>query len=362
MNILEVFYDSNYQVKTNPRKEEITSRYTQIIAPHNCGKTYFILDFINTHFKPKEYLYIDCTDMRTTTLLTKEIINFIQTNSIEIIIFDNYNIDFNIDFERLRQIVENIVISSTKAIELIEFKNIYLSPLDFEQFLLFGNYENSKIAFNNFLKHGNFPISSHLEEAKQINYLQNLIKINAENDTKLYIKTILYEYISQKRSLLELFQKTKEKTKVSKDTFYSYVKYLEDINEIYLVPNYFKPQAVKKIFAYNPALFGAVSIAKKFNNILTNYIFLELKYRFDDIYYLDDIDFFIPKDSLIVICMPFITPEILSKKSSSLISVIQEKRISIKNIQIVTNSTEDTIFIDDIECEIIPFHTWALSF
>jgi len=362
MDILETFYDSNFHFKTNPRKEQIDFKYTQIIAPHSCGTTYFVFDYLNTHFKPKEYLYIDCSDIRVSKLLTSDLIDFISSNSIEIVVFDNYSLGFDIDFKSLKNTISNIIITANKRLEIDEFFTIYFTPLDFEQFLLFGNFEDSKVAFNYFLKYGNFPISSHLEEHKQIPTLQTTIKSNINDETKLHIQTLVYQYISQQRSLLELFTKAKESIKISKDKFYSYIKYLEETKEIYLVANYFKPKATKKIFLYNPALFGAVSVAKKFKNLLTNYIFLELKYRFEDIYHLDDVDFYIPSQNLIVICMPFVTPALISQKSSKIIKIIQENKLEISNIQIVTNSTEDSMFIDEVEAQIVPFYTWALSF
>ena len=61
---------------------------------------------------------------------------------------------------------------------------------------------------------------------------------------------------------------------LSKDKFYSYALSLEQSQEIYFVPYFEKPKAIKKIFAYNPALFGAVCFDKKFHNTLSNYIFL----------------------------------------------------------------------------------------
>jgi predicted AAA+ superfamily ATPase len=361
MNTIETFYDTNYQLKTNPRREQIDYKYIQVISPSQCGKTYFILDYLNNNFKPNSYLYIDCSDMRVSKIILKDLIEFIDTNSIEILALDNYDkYDFDIDFTKLD--IENIIISTNLRLDIKLFHSIYLTPLDFEQFLLFANHSDSKVAFNYFFKYGNFPASAHLEENKQIQYLQNSIKINSKDDTQIYIRELIYSFIAQKRSLLELFQKAKENIKISKDRFYSFVKYLQDSREIYLVPNYFKPKAVKKIFSYNPALFGAVSFAKKFANILGNYIFLELYYRYSGIYYLDDIDFYIPSEELFILCMPFVTDDLIAKKSSVILETISHHNLSINQIQIITNATEQTIFIDDIECEIVPFYSWALSF
>jgi predicted AAA+ superfamily ATPase len=359
MDSLETFYQSNYKIKSIPRKEQIKAKKTFILAPRNCGMTYFIFDFLNTHFKYTRYLYIDCEDMRFKNLPdASDIRTFIIKHKIEALALDNYTPAFALDIEQIS--CEQIIIASCRLNEYRGFQTLRLHPLDFEQFLLFGNFSDAKIAFNHFIKHGNFPATVHLSEEKLIHYLQSFVRALSKDENKLFIRKMFYDFIGQKRSLLELYTGIKKQIKISKDSFYAFAKELEKSKEILFLPHYEKPKAAKKIYAYNPALFNAVSFSKKFHNTLSNFVFLELYYRFASVYYLDEIDFYVPEENLAVLCMPFVNESLISTKSARLIESIEKYRI--KNIQIVTNSTEDILYLESVECEILPFYNWALCF
>jgi predicted AAA+ superfamily ATPase len=360
MNSLEVFYETLYKIRSHPRKETIKYARTLVIAPPQCGKTYFVLDYLNTHFKSTQYLYVNLEDLRflSEELSTDNLQTFITQNNIKALALDNYSHNQNIDITHLE--VEHIILTSTEAMDLASFKILYLNPLDFEQFLVFGNYSDSTHAFNAFLRCGNFPISMTLEEHKQIPYLQNFLMQYSKDETTLFIKRLVLNQIGQERSILELFKSTKRYIKISKDKFYTYIAELEKKHFIYFLRHYLKPKAAKKVYAYNPVLFNAVSFNKKFQYTLNNFIFLELKFRFESIYFVEGIDFYLPNEHLAIICMPFVTDYLLASKSQKILKAWDD--LDLHKIQIITNSMNDSIFIEDIECEVIPFYDWALCF
>lgn len=86
-------------------------------------------------------------------------------------------------------------------------------------------------------------------------------------------------------------------------------------------------------------------------------IFLELHKLYTDIYYIDNVDFYIEQNNSIVISVLFLNDH--AKLSEKILPTIEQYNIT--DITIVTISTEKTIFIDDIECEVLPFYDWALG-
>jgi predicted AAA+ superfamily ATPase len=88
-------------------------------------------------------------------------------------------------------------------------------------------------------------------------------------------------------------------------------------------------------------------------------IFLELNNRFDDIYYLDYVDFYLPQNDTIILAIPFFNNIISSKIKSKLLLQIESHNI--KHIYIITINGEQTIFIGDIEAQITPFYNWVLA-
>jgi hypothetical protein len=57
--------------------------------------------------------------------------------------------------------------------------------------------------------------------------------------------------------------------------------------------------------------------------------------------------------------MPFFNQFFLSSITSKVIKAMEE--ITIDNITIVTVSNSETIYIENLECEVLPFYEWALG-
>ena len=336
------------------RKKRITHPRTIISGPVKSGKSFLIYDYLST-FNPKEYLYIDFEDIRNDK---KEIIEnleeYVFRNKIKVIVLENYEFDFKIPF------CDSVIISSKKIETLKGYKNLVLSPLDFEEYLLHDK-KNQNIThnFNSFLKFGNLPQTLQTPDFKVYNELQNLVKNIAQNKTSEEILKILFLNIDEKKSLNQLYLSLKSKIKISKDKFYDECKRFEDENIIYFISKFNQAKAVKKIYSYNSAFFSAMTHKKKFKNELTNLVFQELTKKNTDIYYLDYVDFYLPKEKLALIVIPFFNSMLMQGQLKKIKKVLNE--YNIEELFVVTVSNDEHFFIEKLEINVLPFYEWALS-
>lgn len=358
MNIIEQIYD-NYSNKINflERKISIQSRKTIIKGPPKSGKSYLIYDYLSKFDKDK-FLYIDFDDYRNSIdEIEKYLLSFIDENSIDIVVFENFN--FDIDLPN----IEDIIITTKKDIVLDDFKTIYLEPLDFEEFLLFDiKHQNISNSFNSFLKFGNFPEIIEYSEYKKPKRNYEICKLYCEDKTELNILLLLIKSAGEKKSLLQLYNFMKKKQKISKDKFYRVCENYKNNRIIYFCEKYKQPKAVKKIFIFNYALLDIISYNKNFNNLFKNMVYLEL-YNEDDknnIFYLDNIDFYISNKKTIILTIPFFNNLLIGSVSKKILSVIE--KVYIEKIIIITVSNDETTFyIDDIVVDVVKFYDWVLG-
>ena len=163
MNILEQIYDNNTnKINFLERKVSITAKNTIIKGPPKSGKSYLIYDYLS-NYKVDDYLYIDCDDYRNNNSeITKYLDTFIAENKIEVLVLENFNFYFDLPK------VTSTVITTSKNVLLENFDTIYLTALDFEEFILFDTkHQNTANSFNSFLKFGNFPEIIDFNEQKK---------------------------------------------------------------------------------------------------------------------------------------------------------------------------------------------------
>ena len=107
MRTLEACYEINFsKVNFQERKIKITEPKTIISGAFKTGKSYLIYDFLST-FKPKEYLYIDFSDLRNEISdVSKNLEKFMETNEIIVLVLENFDFQFELPP------CENIIISN----------------------------------------------------------------------------------------------------------------------------------------------------------------------------------------------------------------------------------------------------------
>ncbi|RBQ29657.1 AAA family ATPase [Aliarcobacter vitoriensis] len=355
MKLLEENYEINFsKINFLERKEKITKNKTIICGAWKTGKSYLIYDFLS-NFKTDEYLYIDFNDLKNSHIKNELqfLQEFIAKNSIKVLVLENIDDIFSLPN------CENIIISSSKNIQIEGFSNINLFALDFEEYLLFDNkHQNITQSFNSFLKYGNFAELINIDEQKRNQRLQEIIKLGIKDSVDYEIFKILIENIDEKKSIFQLFNSLKTKIRVSKDRFYEVCKEFEDKKTIFFIPKYNQDKSLKKIYSYNHAFFSAISFTKRFKNEFTNMVFLELL-KEQDIYYLDNVDFYIKSQNLFVIAIPFFNSNLNANLLKKIIKSALE--LQVKKIEIVTISNQENIKNSDIKIDIIPFYEWALG-
>jgi len=336
------------------RKIRITHPKTIITGASKTGKSYLIYDFLS-NFKTKDYIYIDFNDSRNDI---DEIVNnldsFLRQHQIKVLVLENFSFEFELPY------CDNIIISTSIPKTIRGYKNITVSALDFEEYLLQDNrHQNITQSFNNFFKYGNLPEIINIDEHKKVQRLQEIIKLQALNDTHFEILKLLFENIDEKKSLYQLFTTLKTKIKISKDKFYETCKHLENNKTIYFLQKYNQEKATKKTYSYNHSFLNAISHNKKFKNEFTNMIFLELVDKYKEIYYLDNIDFYIKSKKIAIVGIPFFNTFLVNSTLKKIYKIMEEYEI--KELNIITISNDEKINHANFKINVIPFYEWALS-
>ncbi len=355
MRILEACYEINFsKVNFIERKIKITHPKTIIKGAPLTGKSYLIYDYLS-NFKTKDYLYIDFNDSRNEKKsIEEDLDNFLRINKIIVLILENFNFDFEIPY------CENIIISSNIDKKIRGYKNISIKALDFEEYLLHDNkHQNITQSFNSFFKYGNLSEIINVDEHKKIQRIQEIIKLQSKNETEFQILKILFESIDEKKSLLQLFNTLKQSIKISKDNFYNTCKILENENRVYFLSKYNQEKAVKKIYSYNHSFLNALTHNKKFKNEFSNMVFLELVHRYKELYYLDNIDFYVKSKKLAIVAIPFFNNFLMASNLKKIIKIMDEYKI--EELNIITISNNEKISNKNLKVNVIPFYEWALS-
>ena len=355
MKILEVCYEIYFsKVSYIERKIKIEHNKTIISGASKTGKSYLIYDFLSV-FKAKEYLYIDFSDLRNDIVeISQNLSKFIKMNEISVLVLENFDFQFELPD------CENIIISTINPRKIKGFKNLIIGALDFEEYLLHDNkHQNITQSFNIFLKFGNLPELINVDEHKRIHRLQEIIELQCKDNTQYEIFKILVENIDEKKSLFQLFNSLKLKIKISKDKFYEICKLYENNKSIYFLQKYNQEKATKKIYCYNHSFINAISHTKKFKNEFSNLVFLELINKHNDIYYLDNIVFYIKSKNIAIVPIPFFNTFLTGNLIKKIIKSAQE--LNINEINIITISNNEKISDPKLKIIVLPFYEWALS-
>ena len=81
--------------------------------------------------------------------------------------------------------------------------------------------------------------------------------------------------------------------------------------------------------------------------------------KFDDIYYLDSIDFYIPSKNIAIVPIPFFNTFLTGNLVKRIIRNAQE--LNINEINIISISNNEKISDSKLKINVIPFYEWALS-
>lgn len=354
MKTLDACYELNFsKVNFLERKTRIKDKYTLLIGPPKAGKSFLIYDYLSTKIE-SSYLYIDFENFKNTQINKNDLDIFIKEHKIEILVLENFTFDFELP------VCESIIITSALKTQFKNYKSLFLMPLDFEEYLLHEHkHQNTTGAFNQFLKFGNIPQLIHIEEFSKEQSLQNILKLYTKNETEINILKLLFSNIDEKKSIYQLYLVMKKEYKISKDKFYEYCKKYENNLLIFFVEKYEQEKAVKKLYSYNHAFLPAISHNKKFKNEFSNMIFLELFTRYKKIYYLDNIDFYLPQNNSVILSIPFFNPFLIKNLQKKLSLII--KKYSLKEVFIITIGNTEYFTSESLDIQVLPFYEWAVQ-
>jgi hypothetical protein len=320
------------KVKIYERKVKLKYQNTMIIGAKGVGKTFLILKFLES-FKGK-FIYIDLNDPREKK---------IDLSGYDLVVLENYN--------RFFPLPNTITfLTSTIDMDIRGFKKLYLKNLDFEEYFSFDRHQSITHSFNYFLSDGNSAELLFLDDFFKAKKLQENLKL-MEFDYD--ILKFLFSHIGEKFSLYQIYQILKKTKKLSKDKFYNEIEKLEQEKIIFFVDKFNSSKAPKKVFSYNFGYKTALTYDKNVLGTLENMVFLELK---DEVYYLENINFYLPEENKIILVYPFISEDTLFDKLKKL-----QKNLDFDTIEVVTISNEFEITFKDKKIEIKPFWMWALG-
>jgi len=315
------------------------------------GKTMLIKHYLLQQ-KKASYLYIDCSDIRIDVeRFNAQISSFCNTHEIATLVLDNYRPELLLPSTR------QLILISREAPDSEGFPHHRLFPLDFEEFLAFERkYDES--ALSDFLQLGGLPIM-HKTPSEERNLLLQHTYREALGDIGFALIQLAARLHTQKVSAFMLYERLKAERKISKDMLYRH--YERMVNEGYLhaVAKFGHPRATKKLYLCDIALKNALVFQKHFGRLFENMVLTELVKHHDAVYYEEQVDFYLPETSRVILCMPFGTKEILFKKIEQAEAFIVTHGVT--HVEVITMSSESALHHPFVDAEMIPFAQWALS-
>ncbi len=356
MNRLEILYEDEVKkISFNVRKVNLKGDKIILKGPRHSGKTYLILDLLSTKRK-ESFLYIDFSDIRIDASIVAHLGAFLKKYpQIELLVLEN--LDFAFPLPKCKKI---IITMGQKDFHLNGFDEIYLYPLDFEEYIAFDKKGlNVDAIFSSFANTGTFPQMLGISKLSFVQSFQHLLLSYYKTPTELEILKNYALAQSTKISVFSVFQGVKKSHKISKDRFYEYTQKLLNEEVIFLVEKFGQKSRQKKLYMIDFAIRGVLSFEKDFIRRFENMIFLELYKRGFEIFFIDIAEFYIPSIDTVVISLPFAMGHMIFDKLERSREVFE--RLELKNVFVITMQTRDSFIKNGISYEIMPFWNWAVG-
>ena len=350
--ILEELYKTDIYIdKFHQRKVFLEEKSYQINGITQSGKTKLVKNYLLS-LKKSSYLYIDCSDIRIeSSFLNETLAEFCTANKIDVLVLDNYTLDIHIVN------VPQLIICSQTHLEIEYLQNIWLFPLDYEEFLSYEHKYDSS-ALNHFFQLGGYPSMHKINPDERNIYIQKTLQY-ALSQMEFDILCFCAKVMAQKVSAYTIYERLKHNRKISKDKLYKSFENLVSKKYIHQIEKVDHPKATKKVYLCDASLRTALTIDKHFGRLFENMIYLELLKSEIECFYEDGIDFYIPHANEVILGMPFIDERTLFKKLESIEAFIITYQV--KKISVVTMNREGTVSHPFSKVEMIPFDIWALG-
>ncbi len=315
------------------------------------GKTMLIKNYL-LQKKKASYLYVDCDDVRIDTdAFNEQIRSFCNTHELHTVVLDNYRTELALP------VATQLILICRELIAIEHLVSYRLEPLDFEEFLAFERkYDES--ALNDFLQLGGFPLMHKTPSEERSLLLQRTLK-TALGEMGFELLSAAAKLHTQKVSAHMLYERLKSVRRISKDMLYRHFDKMLHAGYLYALAKHGHPRATKKLYLCDIALKNALVFQKHFGRLFENLVLTELIKHHDDLFYDDQIDFYLPASDRVILCMPFGTKEILFKKIEQAEAFIVTH--GVRKVEVITMSSEAALAHPFVEVEMIPFAQWALS-
>lgn len=333
------------------RKVMIDTTSVQIIGVTLCGKTTLIKHYLSA-CKKGTFLYIDCRDLRIDDAeLGKALGSFCASNGVEIVALDNYREGITLPS------VAQLIISGEYRFAYLDLPILALSPLDYEEFLAYEPKYDSTV-FNHYLQLGGYPIMHTLASEVRPLYLQQILQLRL-GELELDILILIAKNSALKTSAFTLYERLKHQRRISKDMLYKTLTHLIEKRYVYELHKFGFERATKKLYLCDIALKQALSTQKHFGRLFENLVFLEMIKRGFGLYYAEGVDFYLPKQQRIVLCMPFGAQDVLFKRIEAIESFIAFSGVT--SVEIVSVGSEGSLQHPLVRVEMMPFSEWAIT-
>jgi predicted AAA+ superfamily ATPase len=356
MNRLEILYgDEVKKIAFTVRKVSLHGDKIILKGPRHSGKTYLILDLLSS-LKKESFLYIDFADIRIDASIAVNLDVFLKKHpQIELLVLENLDFAFP-----LPSVKKMIITTSQKDFHLSGFEEIYLYPLDFEEFIAFHKrISDAESLFGQFANIGTFPQILDTSRFAYVQTFQQLLSSYYNTPVEL---EILKTYALRQSTLVStfaMFNLVKKHHKISKDKFYLYTQKLQNEEVIFMVEKFGQKSTQKKLYMIDFAMRGVLSFEKDFIRRFENMIFLELYKRGYKIYYHELFEFYLPQTDTVIFSAPFLVENIIIRKLEK--SVQELLKLGVKSVQILTMGTQKSFSQNGIQYEMMPFWNWALQ-
>jgi len=356
MNRLEILYGNEVKkIAFTVRKVSLHGEKIILKGPRHSGKTYLILDLLSTR-KKESFLYIDFADIRIDASIAAHLETFLQKHpKIELLVLENLDFAFP-----LPHVKEMIITTSQKDFHLKGFEEIFLYPLDFEEFIAFNKrVSDAETLFGQFANTGTFPRMLDVSKFAYVQTFQHLLSSYYHTPVELEILKTFALRQSTLVSTFAMFNLVKKHHKISKDKFYAYTQKLQNEEVIFMVEKFGQKSTQKKLYMIDFSIRGVLSFEKDFIRRFENMIFLELYKRGYEIFYHDLIDFYLPQIQTALFSSPFLTEELIYKKMQKCEKDFDA--LGVKQVQIITMGTQKSFSQNGIAYEMLPFWNWAIQ-
>jgi len=350
-NLLEEFYRQDLHAGHYvERKTQIGTQSCQLNGITQSGKTALIKHTLLER-KKSSYLYVDCNDVRIDRIeLNTYLGAFCQDNNLECVVLDNYHPTI------IPPNVPQLIISSEYHYPFAHLETIRLYPLDYEEFLAYEHKYDST-ALHHFFQLGGYPSMHRIVSDDRNRNIQRNLQFALSN-IEFDLMLLSAKMAAQKVSAYTLYERLKSERKISKDMLYKNLDQLTAKSYLHQLSKYAHPRATKKLYLCDIAIKNALSTQKHFGRLFENLIYLEMLKRHFELYYEEGIDFYLPQQQRVVLCMPFGNQEMLFKKIENIEAFIITHNIS--KVEVVTMSSESELSHPFTTVEMIPFAIWAL--